>query len=872
MTPNWAGGLDKVSGSEQSRALELPDPSIEAKRHLGWPALQAQLGSRLLTDLAKSRAQASHDSGLAADVDGASRRLAELDGLEWLLRADGDAPSTSADGSWAGRLAASLGQLEDLDESLEVARSGGQLSVVELVGVRESLAAAAAADGLARVADPGENDTPTVHAGVATLRASLARLEPDPPLLATLERAIDRDPSSGEPRLADAASPELASARRAATDRRQRLVKRAESLLRRPEYAGALMDDFWTEREGRVVLPFRSGGLGAVRSGIIHASSGTGQTTYVEPAELVEDNNGVREAQMRVATEERRILAELSRRVGSGATLLAANQRALIELDRVRARLLLSDAIGGLRPELEEPDVGAQLSLPGARHPLMLLDGVEVVPNDLAVGRGQALVITGPNAGGKTVALKTIGLCVLMARAGLRLPTERPARVPLYRHIVTDVGDDQSIAANLSTFSAHIGHLRQAVADAESDGAATLVLLDEIAVGTDPEQGAALAESILLHLVRHGATVVVTTHYERLKLLASQPDTASMFENAAVGFDVANMRPTFRISLGMPGASSALVVARRLGLSAAVLDHAQSLLSDERLEVDVLLREIEAERVRLAQARERLDEETRRLARTRGEVERREKRALEGAKSRKAKALDAATDELRALEGELKIRRKQLRKHGADSLPERDAYVGDARVRIEDHRDAERPDGRAPARLEVGQRVELPTLGQSGEVVTIKGDRVTVQLAKLRTTVGREEVRASADPPRGELRDESGRARPTTRRRSAEPIYSFGSDAPKHFGADAKPVDPGIDDTIDVRGTRIEDLADALEPALADAIARDRDVVVVKHGHGSGQLRKAVRDQLARLTYVRRHRPGLPPEGGDAVTVVWIEA
>lgn len=821
-------------------------------RHLGWAGMQAAFQSRLVSPIARDSRLT-----LSEDLDSARRALAEVDGFEWLVRADTEAAGT--DETHASRLSARLRELEDLRESMEVARGGGQLSVPELFGVHELLSAVSAANALLRVGEPEQERH---RASVATLREGLGELEPLPDLLATLARAIERDATTGEPVLADAASPELKAARKQLKDRRRELVRRAESLLRRSDYTEALQDAFWTEREGRVVLPFRSGGLGSVRNGIIHASSGSGQTTYVEPPELVEDNNAVRGAQLRVSAEERRIMVELSRHAGEHAAVVVANQAALEHLDRVRARLLLGDAYGGQTPRLEPGEREGELSLPEARHPLMMLDGVEVVPNDLAVTRGRALVVTGPNAGGKTVALKTIGLCVLMARAGLRLPTVRPAKVPLFRHIVTDVGDDQSIHANLSTFSAHLGHLREAVSWAEQDGAATLVLLDEIAVGTDPEQGAALGEAILVHLVRHGATVVVTTHYERLKLLATRDDVGDRFENASVGFDVENMRPTFEIRLGMPGSSSALVVARRLGLSEEVLGEAERLLGDEGLKVDVLLREIESERERLATAREKLEKEERRLAHNRREVERREKKALDGARSRKHKAFEAAASELRELESELKDRRKQLRKHGAESLPERSEYVGDSRERVEQHRENERPaGGEAPTELIVGQRVLVPSMDSEGEVLAIKGDRITVQLPQLKTTLKRHQVRAAAPPKK------------TARKRGvAEPIYSFDSDAGKHFGADAKPVDPGPDDVLDLRGTRFEDAAEEVERGLSSAIERDRDVLVIKHGHGSGELRRAVRQHLERLDYVKRHRAGLSREGGDAVTVVWMEA
>lgn len=828
----------------------LPGIGASCLRHLGWERLQERLEERLISAVSR----AAPVLQLAQAIDEARARLWELDGLEWVLERDTSA--SEADAPLAHAVTNGLRDLEDLTATLSGLGRGAQLSIEELVAVRILLETTDALERLLRIEEPGEG----AARGLGALRGRLDGLSPSPDLLARLERSIAFDDISGAPMLSDDASPELKGARKQRDERKRGLVRAAESLVKRSSYVEALQDSFWTERDGRVVLPFRSGGLGSVRQGIIHGSSGSGQTMFVEPPELVQDNNALRSAQLRVAAEERRILAELSREIAAQATQLTESQLAAAEFDRIRARLLLCRAVDGLTPQLTTPEESASLSLPGARHPLMLLDDVDVVPNDLRCEQGAALVVTGPNAGGKTVALKTVGIAVLMARAGLRVPTAEAGSIPFFRNVVTDVGDDQSIAANLSTFSAHVGHLRQAIADAEHDGPGTLVLLDEIAVGTDPEQGAALAEAVLLHLIGAGATVVVTTHYERLKLLASHDELGSRFHNAAVGFDVEQVRPTFEVSMGLPGSSSAITVARRLGLTESVLRHAESLLGDESLRVEVLLRELEAERSSLAAARAELERQVDEVSRKYRDVERREKRTLEGAKSRKQKAFESAASELRDLEAELKDKRKRLRRHGAEALPERGEYVGDAGERLGRHRESERLEGSALTEVVVGQRVLLPALGSEGTVEAIKGDRATVQLPTVKTTVKLEDLRPAAA---------ASKAKP--KRGSAEPIYSFKSRAGQHFGSDAKPVDPGIDGTIDLRGTRFDAAPGELEDALSVALERDREVVVIQHGHGSGELRRGIREHLSRLSYVERHRPGLPAEGGDAVTVVWIK-
>ncbi|HVH97852.1 MAG TPA: Smr/MutS family protein [Enhygromyxa sp.] len=895
----------------------------DALRHLGWLRLAGLVADRLRTDMARTRlldeldaleaffdgrmhnldpeqitAQLGTKVAAACDRlpmlrpelerDAAQALLDELDGVALLVTLDEGAAS---DGPDAGpRLRVALEQLEDLDESLAVARTGAPLSVVELVGVAELCRASARLAALVRLAATlalDEVQTRGLRACVTRLRA--AKLEPSddpsqpaidevPSLLAELDRSIDR--RGEEPTIAAEASPALAQARKAVRAARQALLAKADRLLRNPAIATSLRDNYWTERDGRVVLPVRSDSLGAVRErgAIIHGSSGTGQTFFVEPATLVEDNNAVREAELSAAEEERKVLRALSAKVAAVADTLRGMQRACVAFDLMRARYTFGAELDAVIPRLATESGSERIELRAARHPLMLVDGVDVVPNDILLERGHALVISGPNAGGKTVALKTLGLFALMAGAGLALPCQGSPTIPVFRQIITDVGDDQSIAANLSTFSAHIGHVRAALEAAERDGQGTLVLLDEVAVGTDPEQGAALAEAILVGLVDAGATVVVTTHYDRLKLLATQPATQARFHNAAVGFDLQRMRPTFRLSLGVPGSSSAIAVARRLGLPDAVLSMAERLLGDEGVKIDELLRDIEAERQSLARTRERLEREQQRLANRDQEVRQRERRILEGVRSRKAKAYAAAVEQLHALERELKDKRRDLRRvapEHADQLPTRAEFADAARV-LAEHRaaelaelEAEREDQRIePRKLEVGAKVRVLSMNQEGEVVALQGTppkRAVVQLPNLRTTVKVSDL-GLPPPERPSARIKPGKAAPILDFKAA-----VREQAATHFGDAPVPVKAGIDNTCDVRGQRYEDAQERVADFVADALGRDQDVVLILHGHGGGALKKAVRELLSRLRTVKRQRPGLTQEGGDGVTVAWLE-
>ena len=841
-------------------------------RHLGWlNLLDAYLG-HLNMPVARARVQAEFEaleSGAElpapavldprAPAGVIRARFAELRALERMYQAAAGHPDAEG-------LRGALAGLEDLLPSFEAAKRGETLDLLELVGCADLLAADLRMRSALTIAQNRSRDDRDLDAFATRYGASSTELEL---LSASLERAIERQGDEG-PTLSDRASPALAEARGKLKGAKGRIVRVAEKLLRRADVADSLQDSFWTEREGRVVLPAKSGGLGPFKRGgaIIHGSSASGQTIFVEPRELVELNNELREAQSRFRSERSRILKELSGKLAEHAELLGQRQWALVELAFIDARLRLSQELEGVEPQwmgLEDDD--ARVWLPAARHPNMLLDGVEVVPNDLELRVGQALVISGPNAGGKTVALKTLGLCLLMARTGLRIPTAQGARLPLYTRIVTDVGDDQSIQADLSTFSAQIVHIREALAAAQQVHKGCLVLLDEIAVGTDPEQGAALAESVLLELVRRGASVVVTTHYERLKLLArsTEDEVEGRFVNAAVGFDLQALRPTFTLTMGVPGSSSALAVARRLGLDTQVIDRAENLLDDAALKVDVLLQAIAQERVALTQTRKALEHDREIVARRSAKLKKKQQSAEQGARSRKQRAWERAAEQLHGLEKELKVRRRHIRKAGGsiEEVPTRHEATADARAKLEDEREAApRPEGQPPRKVEVGMIVGLPSMGQKGEVVAVKGKRVTVQLEHLRTTVKADELRLPPPEPV---------AKKNVRIPEAEALLNFGSKARAHFGEDPKAVVSGIDNSIDLVGERADVGCERMEDFLAEALSRDQDVVVLRHGHGSGILRKALRERLNSLRHVRRYRGGISAEGGDAVTVVWLD-
>ena len=413
------------------------------------------------------------------------------------------------------------------------------------------------------------------------------RLHPLPALRSTLLRSFD---PVGE--LLDTASPRLGAFRATVRVAYDRLRRRLDSLVG-SELGSALQEPIVTMRNGRYVVPIRADARARVK-GIVHDASGSGQTLFVEPLVIVEMGNAWREAQSAVEEEEGRILDELSALVGGHAALLRETLEALAQFDFWAAKAQLAAELDGIRPETSDRDDVILLS---ARHPG--LTG-RVVPIDLRIGDGYtALVITGPNTGGKTVALRTLGLLALMHQAGLHVPAEAGSRLPVFRDVFADIGDEQSIAQSLSTFSSHLRSITRIV---EHAGPGTLVLLDELGAGTDPTEGSALAQALLDHFIRSGALVAATTHYAEIKVYAHETAAA---RNASVEFDLETLSPTYRLTIGLPGGSQAFAIAERLGMPAAIVDDARSRLSENQRAFESTLASIRTQEREIAEAVDR---------------------------------------------------------------------------------------------------------------------------------------------------------------------------------------------------------------------------------------------------------------------------
>ncbi len=739
------------------------------------------------------------------------------------------------------------GASDDVRDAVERVRVGGALAPEELRAVGRALGAARA---LRRFLASRRASAPALYDACST----------DP----TLDDAADEIDRSFEPdgALSDSASPRLRELRAEWRAARQRMLARMQDLIAR--HGAILQDAFVTEREGRWVLPVRSDAHERF-PGIVHATSASGSTLFVEPRAVVAMGNRLKVLEADVRREEAAVYARLTAVLADVLPSLEAAVHALALADARAATARLAADLAMTFPEVvDEP----RLDLRRARHPLLALDALAarppgtVVPSDLVLEAGRCVVVSGPNAGGKTVALKTMGLVALMARAGLPAPCDEGSVVGLFDAVLTDVGDDQSLQRNLSTFSAHVSNLAEILRET-TRGA--LVLLDELAGGTDPREGEALAAGVLDSLCARGGAVAATTHYEGLKALAL---VDPRFENASVGFDLPTMTPTFALARGIPGRSSALAVARRFGMPSTVIERAERFLTREDRSFEAVVEQLHGERAALELARAAAQEREQEAlaARTRLEAEvsalrDRERRTL----SEEARALLAqmqrAREELR--EAHARIRAK---KADAQSIREAERAVervaGDfaiggqlERLVVPAARGPERePEARAP-QLRRGARVWVARLRAEGEILELLGDgQVRVAAGALKLTVPAAELRAAASPEP-----------PPGPRRAAAP-----EPAPARAAApEATPIQTE-DATCDLRGLRVDDALSLATSFLDRSLNEGRRAVFFVHGHGTGALRDAVRQELARSPYVARFRAGDPDRGGEGVTVAWL--
>lgn len=793
---------------------------------LEWPEVALRLGEHARTPGVRARcalAGASPDSEgawiFALSSDEARARMAETSEARALLDANELPP---------------LGGIPELAVVLRRLAKGGLLGPGELLDLGAVLAALESGAGFFRR-----------RSELAPRLAALAEsIEPQRQLFEDIEWCVDPE---GEVR--DAASPALAEARSTARGLAGELQQRISRLLHDPAVAPHLSDLFYTVRGDRYVLPVRADARPRV-PGIVHDASASGTTLFVEPEALVETNNRLKQAELAAERESKRILRQLSEQAAAARPAIEAGLAALEALDLAMARGHLSRDWNAVEPALGEDGV---FVLPQLRHPL--LAPATAVANDLRLGDGfSVLVLSGPNAGGKTVAMKAVALCALCAHAGLHVPAADGARVALVQALLSDIGDAQSLRESLSTFSAHMANLARIVEAADERA---LVVLDEIGDGTDPGEGAALAQAVLETLAETGARVIATTHFNLLKEMA---EVDSRFANASFEFDPETLLPTYRLRLGAAGVSSATSVARRMGLREDVVGRAQSLLEREDRRLDRMLAELSASRASL----ERERSEAMRL-RTESEVARSEYREkLERLNARRDKLFQEMRDDLdrafREAHGEIAGVIRELQRGGGA----RDAAAARERL-VEAQRRADRTQEQVARPAEPVQREDAIDWSQArpGDVVRVRGGRDGVLLA-LPDRRARAAVRV-------------GSARllvPAERLVKAAPAPALGERARvAHVRVESapRPAAEDVETRCDLRGLRVEAALERVEDVLDRAASAGRTLVLFVHGLGTGALRDAVRAHLAQSPYVADYSATRPEEGGEGVTLARLQ-
>ena len=670
----------------------------------------------------------------------------------------------------------------------------------------------------------------------------------------------------------DSASPKLASLRREIRAAHDRLMTRLQKYITDSRTASMLQEAIITQRDGRYVIPLRAEFKGRIKA-IIHDQSSSGATLFIEPIPIVEANNEVRELQLKERDEERRVLAELSLLVAQHADEIVWGVESLAQLDLAFAKAKYAEELHASEPVLHESKVKSQKSsdlrpstfdlptigLIQARHPL--LDPATVVAIDFDLPENtRAVVITGPNTGGKTVALKTVGLLALMAQSGLHIPAEGGSELSLFRAVYADIGDEQSIQQSLSTFSGHITNIIRILKHADPR---SLVILDELGAGTDPQEGAALARAILASLLGRGVTTLVTTHHPELKSFAHETEGVV---NASVEFDVKTLRPTFQLTIGLPGRSNAIAIASRLGLDPEIVAAAKSEVHPDDLRSDKLLDDIRKERNRSSREREKAIKARQKTDAINAELEKRLEKIEDERREVLAKARAEGELEVAVLRRNLDSLRGQLRnaRQPLDALKSVEQKVEAMEAKVEKPVERRKSKVEEQSSIEnrkssirLGERVRVGTLNAEGVVTALGESDAEVQVGSLR-------VRARlVDLERAVISDQS----------SVIPLQGLRSDqspsAIQHATRNTQhATSPGME--VSLRGMMVEDALDALERYLEKAYLAGLPFVRILHGKGTGKLRAAVREALRGHAYVKSFEEGAPNEGGEGVTVALI--
>lgn len=725
-----------------------------------------------------------------------------------------------------------VGGFYDIEESVSFARKGGTLTMAQLLRILYNMKTAE------RVVAFLKGDIPEIPVicSVAELLAVHKRLADE------IDRCI-----LSEDEMADNASPELRSIRRAMVRQNEALKTKMNHILSSADNRTILQDAIVTMRNGRYVIPVKQEHRSRV-PGIVHDQSGSGATLFIEPQAIVNLNNELRQLELDEKAEINRILAELSDGVSEYYHDLINNQKLLLELDLFMAKGRLSIAMGGEEPDINEDGV---MELRSACHPL--LDRETAVPINISLGGSyRTLVITGPNTGGKTVTLKTAGLLPLMAQTGLHIPAAPGSKLPVYDQIFADIGDEQSIEQSLSTFSSHMTNIVDIVEEA---GKGSLVLLDELGAGTDPTEGAALAIAILEKLAQSGAYSVSTTHYTELKKYAISTEGV---ENASMEFDVETLSPTYKLIIGLPGKSNAFEIAGKLGLSGEITDRARNLLEAGDIAFEDVIAALEEDKKRAEEERDEAIIINIEMKRQKEELEKKARKFEEQKEKEIEKAREKAREivsEAREVAEEVKEELKALSK--LESMGERNVRFDQSRRRLREIEKKNRNTIKRetnnepvdPKKLSLGDRVKILTLNQNGEIISLPDDKgdMQVQIGIMKVGVNISDI----------MLIDSGKPKKKPKTSGYGRLYRKKAQT--------------VSTSIDVRGKNLDDAVMDVEKYIDDAFISGLEQVTIIHGRGEGILRKGIQEMLKRHKNVKSFRKGGFNEGGDGVTVIKLK-
>ena len=654
------------------------------------------------------------------------------------------------------------------------------------------------------------------------LHAWLEKLDPLKEFLEELVRCVD-----DEGNIRENATPELRQALRNADTAKSKLEDRLQRLFKTERIREALQDSYITEREERMVIPVRAEFKSRV-DGIVHDSSGSGQTLFIEPTSIVPLNNQLKIARLQIEQEKIKILQSLALKTRQFQEPLERNLETLISLDLIFAKARLAKTMAAVHCPMNRDSI---MELKEARNPELVLDGETVVPNTIEWDDSvKVVIISGPNTGGKTVTLKTLGLLALMVRAGLHLPVKENSRIPFFPKVYSDIGDDQNIQLKLSTFS---GHLKKIIHILDHVDAGSLVLLDELGIATDPEEGAALAEAILLDLKSKNVMTLVSTHYFTLKILAQ---THAGFLNACTEFDLDTLSPTYRLIFGAPGQSAAINTAERLGLQQSIIDQARNLYQAKENRAENLLEDLTRQRLEFNRDQEEIKqekEETETLVREQRILTQRLRDEEKDFQKNKTKKLQA---EVRAGKAEIRKMIQQIK--GEKDLPMNQMPLSSKVEYLEEWT--------LPAEnLKTGDPVLILNLGTLGTLLELPEGK-----KKLRVKMGNITTVVEASALRG-----------NPRQKSKMPEKKFSINI--HAESEGGPVS-----SCDLRGMNSEEAEAVMEAFISRAIVQKVQRVRIIHGHGMGTIKTLVRNYLEKAGLCKQFTPGSRSEGGDGVTLV----